>query len=87
MLELSPALNAIDSSKTPTLVCYAKVNHGVCLNKECKYSHDDVLINKFKAQYKERQLLKKGSPGSQSTNSKPTSTPQRKFGADNKRRA
>ena len=91
VVELSPALNAIDSSssKTPTLVCYAKVNHGVCSNKECKYSHDDVLINKFKAQYKERQQQKKGSPGVYPTNNnnKPMSTPQRKLGADNKRRA
>jgi hypothetical protein len=84
-IELSPALNAMDRPKTPTLVCYAKVNHGVCSNKECKYSHDDALINKFKAQYKDRQQQKKGPPSG--TNAKVTTTPQRKFGMDNKRRA
>ncbi len=85
-VELSPALNTIGSTKTPTLVCYAKVNHGVCSTKDCKYSHDDALINKFKAQYKECQQQKKGSTGPH-TNNKPMSTPQRKFRADNKRRA
>jgi hypothetical protein len=82
---LSPALNAMDTPKTPTLVCYAKVNHGVCTNKDCKYSHDDALINKFKAQYKDRQQQKKGP--SSGTNVKTMTSPQRKFGMDNKRRA
>ena len=80
---ISPALNAIDTPKPPTLVCYAKVNHGVCTNKECKYSHDENLIAKFKAQ--RHQSKKVSSPGSGTKPSAPIAN--RKYGTDNKRRA
>jgi hypothetical protein len=85
-IELSPALNVLEAPKPPAIqVCYAKVNHGVCSNKECKYSHDDAVIAKFKTQYKDRQKNKKTSFQPNSKN--PTSTPNRKFGGDGKRRA